>query len=608
MLKPNLPEGQTSLAIPSAEVEVVLADDESDPLAFVLSPTEDLDAIRSLKLAHHSISEVFGKDTTRFADAFDLGFQREKQKLDRYARSATFLNRLANLAGAAGKHDEETRFVERAAEIDSDSFFVHRLGDNLVYQNLSTEAERLFSQLNLAEDLDANLKLATFAVRRRDLKSAADYIERAVSIDPSSFAARLFEGGLCLARGEWDRAVHSFRLAAEDRPTSSVLFCNLALAYIRLNQSEKALVSLKRSVALGPLNENAILLFADFSFEQGIPEEAVPSLRYFLTLEQNNAGVWRRLARALLQIGKIPEAIQALRSEASVAESTDVWNSLGVAYLRLGERERSLRAFKHAIGLGAEDRDQGYYLACLNVAQQLSNTTANQKLLAFTRSLVADDVGGACLRDPVLSDIYAFYLFALGRTDQIQVQRAEAERILSKDSVAESLKAWIFSTLAASYTLHKDATHHSLDFIQRYRDRIDSLSGEIRDRDLMVYNNVAFALAESNQLGEAEKYLSRISRSVHRDPYATATFGLVDMRKGHVERGVKRYREAISLASNRLVKERIRQKLNLELGRFWASRSPPKARRYLERVVSAKQGEPSFREEAQEHLRALESN
>ena len=64
----------------------------------------------------------------------------------------------------------------------------------------------------------------------------------------------------------------------------------MAVAYARLGLSDKAMVSLKKAVALAPLNATAVFLLADFAFEYGRDEDAVPGLRYLLRIRAEVAG------------------------------------------------------------------------------------------------------------------------------------------------------------------------------------------------------------------------------------------------------------------------------------------------------------------------------
>lgn len=600
MLKPDLPEKQKSLVVDPRGMEVVLADDSGAPLSFVLPPMEEIQEIAELKGANQSIQELYAGKARQIIGEFKQALDREKRKAGRFLDSPTYLNRLANLAAAAREFDEEAHYLELARARSDDSFFSHRWGDNLLMRGKDIEAESLFRNLDLASDLYANLKLAAFHVYRKELDRAAERVEQAVNIDPSSYAARLFEGGLALVRGDYHSAVHSFRLASQERPTSSVLYSNLGIAYIKLGEPAKAFSALKRAVALAPLNLNAVFLLADYSFQQKLDEEAIPSLRYLLTFEQKTAGAWSRMARACMQIGRVHEAISALKREASLAESPGIWNNLGVAYHRLHDSDRALRAFKHAMTMSAESPDRTYFLAARNIAQLLANRSFDSRLLKFTRTVLEDDSSGICRSDSELSDLYAFYLHALRVTGRVEDMKKEAEGILTFSDVADSLSAWILATLIATYALQNETREIALRLIEDYRFIIDGVSLDA-NWAAMLYNNVAFALAEAGRLEEAEGYLRRIAKTMHVEAYPTATLGLIDIRKGNVERGFLRYRKAVGLATKREDKNRIRQKLDLELGRYWIERNRLKAARYLARAAKAA-GESVLSEQAKNEL------
>ena len=69
-----------------------------------------------------------------------------------------------------------------------------------------------------------------------------------LAIEPFDFNARLLEGALRLVRGDYELAIQSFRFAAEERPNSSTLHTNFAIAYIFLKRNEKALASARNRV------------------------------------------------------------------------------------------------------------------------------------------------------------------------------------------------------------------------------------------------------------------------------------------------------------------------------------------------------------------------
>jgi tetratricopeptide (TPR) repeat protein len=603
VLTPDLPAKADTLIVDPQEMRVVLADEGTELLSLVLPPLEDLQEIEELKSSHRSIREQSFAIQERLGVQYVHEYDRLKEKFDRFKKSETFLNRLATLAAAAGDRPEEGHLLDLAMQRTDDPFFAHRLGDSLIAQRRSAQAEKLFEKLDLTSDVYANLRMAYFHVQKSCLDLATEHVRAAVDIDPLNFAARLFEGGLALAKGDYDGAIHSFRRAAEERPTSSVVFGNMAIAYIRLKRFDKALSILKRAVALDPLNEVAVFLLADLGFMMKRDDEAIPALRYYVLLEQKEVGAWARLARAAMRIGNPAEAVSALKRQASVNASSAVWNNLGVAYTQLNDRVRALQAFKHAMQFGEKDRD--FFLAARNLAQMISRHVKSDELLKFTETVIESDTRHTIPTDPALSDIYIFYIHALSLKGRWEKAIAASEELLTSSRTSRSLLAWVVTMLIGRYALYEDTPHKSLDLIDSRRALIGDLvqtSAAWRD---MLLNNVAFALAEYGRVDESEKYLQGISDAVHREPYPTATLGLIQMRKGNIERAIQLYQEAIGKALANSDRIRIRQKMNLELGRYWSRLDFAKARQCFERVLKIRGGEEALSNQASKDLAAL---
>jgi hypothetical protein len=99
--------------------------------------------------------------------------------------------------------------------------------------------------------------------------------------------------------------------------------------------------------------------------------------------------------------------------------------------------------------------------------------------------------------------------------------------------------------------------------------------------------------------------LTKIASSIHKEAYPTATLGLIHMRRGHLDKAVALYEDAVRLADKRFDKMRIRQKLNLELGLALSKENPPRARVHLERAADAREGEEGLAETASSALKLL---
>ncbi|SDX06474.1 tetratricopeptide repeat protein [Nitrosomonas oligotropha] len=605
MLTNNLPAQRENLEVTPRPIELMLSEDGVQPLTLILQPLEDIAEMQTYSKVNFSLKDFTIIEWGKWEQIFVRELETLKYKEARFHDSPIFFNRLANMAELIGERDREESYLLRVRDLVNDEFTAHRLGDNLIARNLFNDAERIFSGLNLERDVYANLRLAYFHVQRRDLDSALASVNRAALIDPLDFSVRLFEGSLHLVRGEYEQAIQSFRFAAEERQTSCPLFTNLALAYIYIGKTKKALATLRKAAALDPSNENSIALLADLAFSEKRNEDAIPSLRMFLQFEQKNPAMWARLARALLEIGKTDEAIAALKRQGSIESTSLVWNNLGVAYHKRRDKKKAYEAFKYAMQSETNSRSRNFFLAARNISALLVEDRAYKDLLTFTRSILSDDCSQMVLGDSQLAEMYIFYVSSLHYTGDSKNAVRVAEQLLSKTGVAPNIVAWLAASQISYYSLQVETLPTALELARYYKGLLTSLHPKHSGIKNMLTNNIAFSYLEANQIDTAKQYLQKLSHVIHKEPYSTATLGLLHMRKGNVNHAESLYEEAIHLAKNPEDKKRIRQKLNFELGLKFFDSDPSRAKRYLQKAIEYDNSVPQITARARSLLNSL---
>ncbi|MEI6545254.1 MAG: tetratricopeptide repeat protein, partial [Methylococcales bacterium] len=479
-----------------------------------------------------------------------------------------------------------------AKKLSYDPFFDHRIGDNLIFRNQTAEAEKLFLSLDLKNDVYANLRLAYFSIQKNDFDAASIFVQSALEIDYLDYSARMIDGVLRLIHGDYELAIQSFRVAAEERQGSASLYVNMAVAYIFLKQRSKAFITIKRAVALEPLNENAVMLFADLAFAEERNEDSLSSLKHFLEFEQKSPAIWARLARALLYLGQTDEAIAALKRHGSLEDSSAVWNNLGVAYIEQHNYQKAYGALSHALLMEENNRGRDYLLAARNICQLLAIKNNFQDLLKFSSVILRESDQNIIKNDPDLSDIVAFNLHSLWKLGKKIEFVALSESIIYEDNVSPRLKAWVVSGLITHYTSIDDGNSVAVTLSEQFAYILNELGKQDTYRKEQLINNIAYVYAEAGRLHDSERYINYLSLKIHKDPYPTATLGLLNFRKGNLERGQQLYSEAITLALNQHEKNRIRQKLNLELARISIHQNQDikKTNRLLDKVINENQG------------------
>ena len=601
MLTPRLPDDKPMVIADAKALQVVASDDAELQLSIEL-PIEDLTEIEDLSKAKFSLKSFVATRSVEERALSEPAFESLNQKAARFEDSPKFLIKLAELAALTGRFDLEEQIVRDISQLDSRPFFLNRLGDTLIRRGKLEEAEDLFK--SSVPDTASLLRLAAFLVRRDDVVGAEALVQKAISIDRFDFSSRLFEGALHLLSGKFHDAIRAFRLAINERPTSAAARCNMAIAYLGLRDPIKALVELKKATALDPLSSNAVGLLADVSFELKRSEDSITALRYFVTYEQEMASMWSRLARAAFVVGKPDEALVALKRQASLEDGPGVWNNMGIAYTAIKRQDRAISCFSHALRLGEEQPGTAYYLAAKNLARALVSNESYAKVVEFTRTILEKDVEGQIQKDGRLADLVVLHVHSLYKLRQPVRAEEVALRYLDEVGISDTLAVWLVSAVSSMRALRDDEVDvdQILGIYQERADRLKSIDPEQFER---FYNNLAFALAERNDLAQAEAVLSKIAHRIHVQPYPTATYGLIQIKKGRVDRASEMYEKAISLAHGRSDKIRLRQKFNLELGNYWLKTNERKARRFLEKVKQTSDGEPDLAIKATSLLKLL---
>lgn len=589
MLTPSVDSPETPFSVTPTPVEVVIEEDGGVGVTIVLPPLEDILEMQALKKTHFSLKEFATQNWHELDEVIESGLSTLEEKQERFGDSPIYLNRLANLAEMSGKRDKELGYLKEALNLSGDRFFNHRIGDNLLASHNAVEAEKIFSALNLATDVYANLRMAFFNIQRQQFEQSQEFVDRALQIDPLNYGARMIKGALAIVAGQYAHAIRNFRIAGEERPGVASIHTNMAIAYLCLRRPLKAITELKKAVALDPFNQNAVLLLADLSFAQKCDEDAVPSLRFLLKFEQKNPEVWARFARAMLKLGDINEAIASLKRQGSLADSSEVWNNLGVAYSLQKNVKKAYEALIHAMEKDSEER-KVYFLAARNLASLLAEHHKYSELTKFTSALLAEDSKNQTVKDDVLSDIWAMHLHALWSQKLMPEYVKISEMLISRTDIAPRLQVWVLTGLLAHRALSVNGGRSAIELINKFEHLLGSLRPEDNERKERLLNNIAFVYAEHGDYEKAEWYLGKLSGKIHKSAYPTATLGLINIRKGNIERGEYLYSEAIHLALNKSDKTRIRQKLNFEFAKLYLEESASKANRYLNRVITETDG------------------
>jgi tetratricopeptide (TPR) repeat protein len=178
----------------------------------------------------------------------------------------------------------------------------------------------------------ALVRLGEVEILRADLDAADRAYTAALAFPDTAAAAHYGLGRLALLRGDARLAAEHFEATLAAQPTASVVHSQLAIAYRRLGQLDKA-------AAQAAAHGDGIVRFGD------------PLMS---ALDATNASNANRITGALraLQEGKFAEAATALRQAAAVdPRDVRVWLGLGHAQESLGDAADAEHSFRQAVEL-----------------------------------------------------------------------------------------------------------------------------------------------------------------------------------------------------------------------------------------------------------------
>lgn len=598
-----------AVEVPPEKILISIGDGD-DAVILALPSALEIDEITSPEIVDFAL-QVHDPICTESAEQLDDEIQNLELKRARFKDSVKILTHLSHLSNLAGNLGDSESYLLEARQLKNSNFIEHELGNVYIDREEPETAWSIYNNCDLSKDIRANLRLAFILSKQNKILEAKKYVDNAICIDATDYSARMFEGAIELWNGSWERAIRSFKVAAEERDTSSALFVNLAAAYWALGQKQKSTQALKRAHFLDPLNINATLFLSDVLFLEGMPQNCIPLVKATLEFYPLNSALWARYARAFYETGKRQEdskryfldALEALKRQAQLSESFGVWNNIGVVYAALQDHGKARRFFGQALTL-ASQAQQAPEIPLSNLVTSFINSREYKNAYKLTEEYLSsiEDKNPVTTVQTQLLIQNMIALEAIGERTQAA---SRAEKLLTgqfeeiEDELEFIVHLLFFRTIVEpNWTVIEKYLPRAIEII-----RTQNISEAAKSR---ASNNIIFALLTFGDLEQAQSLITHVAPLVHIDPFVTATYGLFHIKKGNLERAEELYTEAVALASTRINKNRIKQRMNLELGKANAQLGySSKAVRMLSRAAKQKDGYKSASTEAQEMIRQL---
>lgn len=213
--------------------------------------------------------------------------------------------------------------------------------------------------------------------------------ERALTLRPDFAAAHSNRGNVLIEQKKFDEALASYDRALALQPLSSDIHHNRGKALEGLHRYEDALASYNRAVGHNPTNADALYSRGLLLSVLERPEQAIASYDRVIKLKPSHIDAHLRKAEALVNIGRVPDALAALKQAGERGRGI-ILNNIGMAFAQLERVEEAVDCLQRAI---SEVPDNP--LAYGNMASLLKTLGRDEQAFEYQSK--------ACERDPYLA-------------------------------------------------------------------------------------------------------------------------------------------------------------------------------------------------------------
>ncbi|WP_041974869.1 lipopolysaccharide assembly protein LapB, partial [Geobacter sp. OR-1] len=412
------------------DIDIIFDDEALFHLGFELPSADELQISRCKPAQNISVVEISAQDPFNFRELFQYELINLSKKRDRFKESKTFALKFAGVATLSGELDKAEIVLQEAIKNNPDSRLLNKLGDTQILQGKDDKAKSTFEQSDLSSDLYSNLRIAYVYAKSNDLSNAMKYLENARKIDPTDFRHQMFMGLIHLNNGQCELAIRNFRVASETKRNSSALYVNLAASHWSLGHTEKTAKELKKAIAVNPLNENALIFYADVMFSIKCNEKAISPLEFYVKLNQKSKFAWERLARAYYFTGKYTKARHALENQIAIHDEPSAYNNLGLVHWKLNNDKIAFKCLYKSIQDSKSDKNNRS-IPLLNMAIALNERKHFKECYGILSNFVEQE--HTDINDRVLCKIYIEYLSCLEGLEEYEKSTIKLNEFVRRD-------------------------------------------------------------------------------------------------------------------------------------------------------------------------------
>lgn len=226
------------------------------------------------------------------------------------------------------------------------------LADGFLRQSLALDPDFANAHAAVCETHLARYRLSRDASRFGDAEAAC---RKALELGSDSSDTRLALGGLYLASGKYENALHEFSEALETNSNSADALIGLAGTQIQQGQNDAAEASLRQAISVDVSYWASFNAMGNFLFDQGRFDEAAEFYQMFVSRADDDAQALNNLGAAYYLAGEFSKAATAWDSSLQIKPTRSAYSNTGSMYFYLGDFDQAADRYARAVNMAPMD-------------------------------------------------------------------------------------------------------------------------------------------------------------------------------------------------------------------------------------------------------------
>jgi len=426
------------------------------------------------------------------------------------------------------------------------------------FQQKYKEAEELYVVLGklYPKDVSAVISLGNIYFQQSNLAKAEEFLRKAIQLDRGSAAAHYHLAITLLREKKTHDAISYLKVAARLEEKSPAIHQALGVAYVVTGNLHRAERAFRTALTLSPRMPEAVHALGDILIRTQRPQDAIEILVPYVDRKGNDFIAREILAHAYYCAKKYRHSRDEMAFVFSSLNPTDtstalarsrLLNNIGVCLAFENQPLESEKILLESLAASPRVNKSPYINLGVNYLRRQDFARAH-KILTEGLSIFP--------KDATIHSTMALAFRGMGNYEG-------AIRELEATIECDGTRAMAYGDLGWALTEAAKDYDKALAVLKEGYHRFPT--------NYLVVNNLAYTHLMRGDVREAREILESF-KSPDENGLLSATWGLLHLWEGRVDSAKDYYTQAASLArsrGNRLLAQAVKQKMHLELARFF---------------------------------------